>query len=317
MTDSPVVSVIIPAYNTARWIGEQLGSLRAQLDAPPFEVLVCDNNSTDGTAATARAAADGLDLRIIDASGPPSAAHARNCGAQEARGSLLLFCDSDDLVDSHWVSELTHVASITSGALVAGRLHHQRFNDPDVRYAYHLPSEPSVSEVLASAHSVEEAGPFAGYLPSAPGGNLAIERQLYLDLGGMDPRFPGGSEETDFSWRAQRAGVRMVSASKAIVHYRLRSDPRGIFRQQRIQQRARIYLWTRHGEYGMIGPSWKYSLGHFLRDLIALITSRGDKARKLRAAYDLGGSVGALEGMLKYRVVATLSASRRRKHSAR
>ncbi|OKL51487.1 hypothetical protein BSZ39_12735 [Bowdeniella nasicola] len=200
--------------------------------------------------------------------------------------------------------------------LVAGRLHHQRFNRPEVRYAYHLPDEPSVSEILGSAATVEEAGPFAGYLPSAPGGNFAIERELYLNLGGMNPNFPGGSEETDFSWRAQRAGARAVSAPKAIVHYRLKSDPRGIYRQQRIQQRARIYLWTLHGKYGMTGPSWKYSLEHSLRDLIALATLRGNRAKKLRAAYDLGGSIGALEGMIKYRVLAKTPVLGRRKRDS-
>ena len=75
----------------------------------------------------------------------------------------------------------------------------------------------------------------------------------------MDPSYPGGAEETDFAWRAQQAGIRVVSVPQAVVHYRLKSEPRSLFRQQRIQQRGRIYPWTRYRDSPMQGPSLKGS----------------------------------------------------------
>ena len=47
------VSVVICALNEERRIGRQLAALDAQIDAPPFEVIVVDNGSTDGTVAVA------------------------------------------------------------------------------------------------------------------------------------------------------------------------------------------------------------------------------------------------------------------------
>ncbi|QNV39468.1 glycosyltransferase family 2 protein [Rothia amarae] len=49
MDISPDVSVIIPAKNTEKWIGEQLESLSRQKNAPYFEVIIVDNGSTDKT----------------------------------------------------------------------------------------------------------------------------------------------------------------------------------------------------------------------------------------------------------------------------
>ena len=51
---TPVVSVIVPAYNAERVLGLQLDSLADQDGAPAYEVLVVDNNSTDGTADVVR-----------------------------------------------------------------------------------------------------------------------------------------------------------------------------------------------------------------------------------------------------------------------
>ena len=143
----PRLSVIIPAHNAASVLGEQLEALRVQEGADPFEVLVCDNNSTDSTAQLALDEARSLDLRVVDASGPASASHARNRGAVAAAGEILLFCDADDLVDPHWVVELSAPLSRGADVLVAGALHHQRFNDADVLRAYDIGPDPDRASV--------------------------------------------------------------------------------------------------------------------------------------------------------------------------
>lgn len=300
MADHPEVSVIIPAHNAASVIGTQLNALRTQVDAPRFEVLVCDNNSTDGTAAAARAAGQGLDLRVIDASGPASASFARNRGAEEARGEVLAFTDSDDLVVPGWMRTLADAVRSQDPVLVTGSLEHARFNDAEVLAAYRIPPDPPLP---LPGEPIATPSPFAGYLPTIAGPSFGIRKRDYLAVGGMDPVFPGGSEETDFAWRAQQAGIPVISAPSAIAHYRLRDAPRGIYRQQRIQQRARIFLWTRYRGTSMTGPSWKYSLTHLVRDLVASARPRRSRAERLRTAHDLGGSVGAIEGMLKYRLL--------------
>ena len=95
----PVVSVIIPAYNSADFLEVALSSVAAQ-SFRDFEVIVVDDHSTDGTKVLAEILLDSLDLigKVIT---PPKifgkgAGGARNAGAAEASGRILAFLDSDD-----------------------------------------------------------------------------------------------------------------------------------------------------------------------------------------------------------------------------
>lgn len=303
----PEASVIIPAFNAARWLPEQLDALARQVEPPRFEVLVSDNGSTDGTRGLVEALQCPFEVRWLDASGTQSAAYARNIGASAARSAILLFCDADDLVSPNWARSLVDAFRGSAGALVAGAVHHERFNDAEVRQAYEIGPDVTV-DMLADQPAIVEPGAFANYLPSVTGASFAIDRETYLAVGGMDASFPGGSEETDFSWRVQRHGTRLVSAPNGFVHYRLRSTARGIFRQQRIQQRARIMLWVRYRDTPMTGPSWRMSLLEAVKSLAAMPFAWGSRQRRLSLARRGGGHIGALEGMMKYRILRRVPA---------
>lgn len=96
MTPAPFVSVIVPAYNAAAFVGRTLASLCAQ-SFRDFEVIVVDDGSTDGTAQVVRdmAAHDGRIRLVQQANGGVAAA--RNRALSEARGPYVANLDSDDL----------------------------------------------------------------------------------------------------------------------------------------------------------------------------------------------------------------------------
>lgn len=79
-------SVIIPVYNGANYITQQLDALAAQTGNPSFEVLICNNGSTDGTRAVVESYNAPYPLRVIDASQRGGASHARNMGGGTSRG---------------------------------------------------------------------------------------------------------------------------------------------------------------------------------------------------------------------------------------
>lgn len=95
MAGTPAVTVVIPAFNAGRYIGEALSSVRGQLD--DMEVLVVDDGSTDDTVREARSFAGSFDLEVLQQrNGGPSAA--RNIAIQRARGRYCAFLDADDLM---------------------------------------------------------------------------------------------------------------------------------------------------------------------------------------------------------------------------
>lgn len=89
-----LVSVIIPAYNVARYITETLRSIRTQ-EGPDPEVIVVDDGSTDGTAELALASDPRIRLIRQDRAGVSAA---RQAGTRIATGRYLKYVDADDLL---------------------------------------------------------------------------------------------------------------------------------------------------------------------------------------------------------------------------
>lgn len=87
------ISVVIPAYNAERWIGEALDSVLAQT-YPPTEVIVVDDGSTDGTRSVIQRYAGRVNYLYQENRGQ---AAARNAGIRAAIGEYIAFIDADDL----------------------------------------------------------------------------------------------------------------------------------------------------------------------------------------------------------------------------
>lgn len=93
MSNRPLVSVVIPAYNAAGFIRDALDSVLAQTYRP-IEVLVADDGSTDDTAAVAASYGTPVGCLRQANKGP---AGARNLALRHARGELIAFLDADDV----------------------------------------------------------------------------------------------------------------------------------------------------------------------------------------------------------------------------
>lgn len=88
-----LVSVIIPAYNCARYIGETITSILSQNGAPEIEIIVVNDGSRDNTGEIARDFGDSV--RVIDQQNA-GVCVARNRGIREARGEFIALVDHDD-----------------------------------------------------------------------------------------------------------------------------------------------------------------------------------------------------------------------------
>lgn len=96
MSASPLVSVVVPCFNAGPMLAPCLESCRAQTH-PNVEVVVVDNNSTDGSAEVAARYAGGAGHPIrVMACPDPGHAHARNRGYAEVAGAYVQWLDADD-----------------------------------------------------------------------------------------------------------------------------------------------------------------------------------------------------------------------------
>ena len=108
----PLVSVIIPMYNAARFISQTLESLLYQT-MTDFEVIVVDDCSTDNSVEVVESFAEkfGGRLHLIKLrENTGSGAVPRNVGIQLARGKYIAFLDNDDLFTKTALEELTTLA---------------------------------------------------------------------------------------------------------------------------------------------------------------------------------------------------------------
>jgi GT2 family glycosyltransferase len=209
-----VISVVIPAYNAAATLAEQLEALAGQDYDGDWEVLVVDNGSSDATTDIARRYAQRLPACTVIEGRRRGHAAPRNDGARVACGELLAYCDADDVVAPDWLRALAEAARRYD--LVGGWLDTEPLND----------------EATRSWHGAcPRDGLRSWLLPHAVSANLAIWADVLRDLGGFSGDYEAGGEDVELCWRAQLAGYRLGFTPDAVVRYRYRTGLRQTARQ--------------------------------------------------------------------------------------
>lgn len=231
------VSVIVPTYNRAPWIGATLRSILGQ-SVQPSEIIVVDDGSSDDTESVC--ATFGPQVRFVrQANGGVS--RARNHGASLATGTWLAFVDSDDLwrpeklrlqlaaldaTDGSWCISGADTVDFDGNA-VPGRegfsgifsvFREEKLNPLEHFERFLAPREIAVAGgsltiFTGDAYPALFLGNFA--LPSSS----VIRRDIFLDVGGFSEDFRL-AEETEFFHRlAAREPVTLLVPS--LVGYRM------------------------------------------------------------------------------------------------
>lgn len=115
-TEKPLFSIIIPAYNEEGYIKQCLSSLKEQDFKQPFEVIVVDNNSSDGTSEIAK----GMGAKVILETERGVCA-ARQAGLKVARSPIIISTDADTTFPHDWLTKIDQSFKLNPGAVgVAG-----------------------------------------------------------------------------------------------------------------------------------------------------------------------------------------------------
>lgn len=234
----PVVSVVIPALDSAATIGEQLHALAHQDTMDTYEVLIADNGSTDGTPDVVREYIRRYPgrFRLVDASARHSTNYARNTGARDARGDLLLYCDADDVVSLTWIAANVEASKVYD--LWGGCLDDTRLNDS---------FRPAGKPLVMSALPIE-----FDFLPYAVGASMGMHRSVLDTIGDWNEDYDfAGGDDVELSWRVQLKGFKIGFCRAAVVHYRLRKSYAQAFRQAYGYGLAGPKLLADFGDHGL------------------------------------------------------------------
>ena len=188
------ISIVVPAFNEEKLLGASLAEIKSAAAAFArrgweFEIVVCDNNSTDRTAEIAQAAGARVVFELFNQIG-----RARNSGAAAATGDWLIFVDADSHPSAELFSDVAE--QIVSGGCVAG--------GATIR----------LDESIFAANFVTQLWNYASRFNRLLAGSfIFVEAAAFRKLGGFSHEF-FAAEELDLSRRlkqlARETGKKIV-----------------------------------------------------------------------------------------------------------
>ncbi|MCZ6634532.1 MAG: methyltransferase domain-containing protein, partial [bacterium] len=220
----PRVSIVMPLYNQVEYTAACLEGLEKVRGKVPYELVLVDNGSTDGTGDLL----DGMEdqARVIRNGQNLGFAKGNNLGAKEARGEYLLFLNNDTIPHRGWLDAL--VAEADSDALIG--IVGARLLYPDTGKIQHAGIE-IVNGVPDHVHRHQDADDPAVKqgrdLDMVTGACLMIRRDLFERLGGFDEGYVNGVEDVDLCLRARDLGFRVRYCAEAVLdHHEGKSEGR-------------------------------------------------------------------------------------------
>ena len=194
--DTPLISVVIPAYNAEAYLAEAIQSVIEQTYSP-IEIVVVDDGSTDSTAEIAKGFQDVRYLRQPQ-SGPGVA---RNRGISESRGEYIGFHDADDVcLPNRFEEQMACLLQQPSLGYVLTRI--QNFLEP----GKNVPEHMRTPELML---------PRMGFISSG-----LMKRATFETVGLFNDQYRIG-EDVDWLMRADRARVAVVVLIEVLIRRRL------------------------------------------------------------------------------------------------
>ena len=205
-------SVVIPAYNAKKTIDFCLDSLVDQQGYnQTLEILVIDDGSTDDTVEHIRKFQQrdlpaNMTIKLLLQEHNQGPAAARNRGAKEASGDIILFTDSDCVVEVDWVKQMLLPFVVDEVSAVKGAY---KTRQPELIAKLAQVEFDSRYQLLAKHEKIDVVFTYAA----------AIKKSVFWGLGGFDTSFPkADNEDTDLSYKIAKDHT-IIFNPKAIVYH--------------------------------------------------------------------------------------------------
>jgi glycosyltransferase involved in cell wall biosynthesis len=252
--DATTISVIIPTHNRSASLRRTLDALRAQTySMQQVEVLVAADGCVDGTVEMLRSYRAPFDMRIVEqqAQGP---AAARNQGAAQATGRLLLFLDDDvqaapSLIEAHVRAHQRGSGQVVIGYLPPVLANQTGFFRIQLRVWWE-----------AMFDAMRQPGRRCSYRDLLSG-NFSLAAELFARPGGFDPTLRC-HEDYELGVRLIKAGASFTFAADALgYHHEMTDLDRSLARKYQEGQ-ADVLLGKRHPELRRLLPLARLRMPH-------------------------------------------------------
>ena len=229
----PVVSFVVPAYNEEALIGRCLASIEAEIARCdcPAEIIVVNNNSTDGTRQIASSFAG---VTVIDEP-ERGLVPARRAGYRAAHGQLIANIDADTMLPPGWLS--TALSEFDRNPHLAA------LSGPFIHYDLSRAAQLVAKGFYLIAYVVYMVMRFGLHSGSMlQGGNFIVSRRAQELAGGFNDDFRFYGEDTDLADRLSKVGPVKFSFGLPAFSSGRRFAAEGLFRVG--SRYAMNYVWT-------------------------------------------------------------------------
>ena len=221
MINNVKISILIATRNRSSSLARLIDALSAQVDSPPFEVIVGDNGSSDDTPRVVENARAQLKIHYVY-EGCPGKGRALNAAFKLAQGNLIVFTDDDVLPHRNWLAQLYATSLKYPEVNIFGGLIEVNFKDDPhwIQRSYNLMG------LLTSAHKCGDTDVIYPYGQYPFGPNMAVRRHLlmgtdapYPEHLGPGTKYPVGDESAFFlQFSSPGAGDRIFTPSAKVFH---------------------------------------------------------------------------------------------------
>ncbi|MGR7024932.1 glycosyltransferase [Geodermatophilus sp. URMC 62] len=239
------ISVVVPTYQRRDLVAAAVRSLEDQSFDQPFEVIVAVDGSTDGSAEALRDLSVDFPLTVLEQPNK-GAATARNLGARQAKGEILLFLDDDMEADPHLLAQHDRVHREGADAVLGHMALHpgslpNLISDGVGRWSEDRRARLSRAGAQLTLHDLLT-------------GQLSVSARAFREIAGFDSSFThGGSfgnEDIDLGHRLLDGGFDIRFNPAAISHQRYVVTPAQHLRQWRQAGGADVRFARKHPSEG-------------------------------------------------------------------